>query len=140
MKLLVICQYYYPEPFRISDICEALVERGHDVTVLTGLPNYPEGNVLDAYRGGKNRKEVINGVNVIRSFEIGRGNRKATLLLNYFSFALSASYKTLLMKEKYDAVFVNQLSPVMMGIPAMVYKKKHNKRCSYIALIYGPLV
>ncbi|WP_341322785.1 glycosyltransferase family 4 protein [Solibacillus sp. FSL H8-0523] len=138
MKLLVICQYYYPEPFRISDICEALVERGHDVTVLTGLPNYPEGNVLDAYRGGKNRKEVINGVNVIRSFEIGRGNRKATLLLNYFSFALSASYKTLLMKEKYDAVFVNQLSPVMMGIPAMVYKKKHNKKMLLYCLDLWP--
>lgn len=138
MKLLVICQYYYPEPFRISDICEALVEKGHHVTVLTGLPNYPEGKVLHAYRGGKNRKEVINGVNVIRSFEIGRGNRKATLLLNYFSFAISATYKTLLMKEKYDAVFVNQLSPVMMGIPAMVYKKKHNKKMLLYCLDLWP--
>lgn len=138
MKLLVICQYYYPEPFRISDICEALVEKGHQVTVLTGLPNYPEGKVLDSYRSGKNRKEVINGVDVIRSFEIGRGNRKATLLLNYFSFALSASYKTLFMKEKFDAVFVNQLSPVMMGFPAMVYKKKHNKKMLLYCLDLWP--
>ena len=138
MKLLVICQYYYPEPFRISDICEALVEKGHQVTFLTGLPNYPEGKVLDSYRSGKNRKEVINGVDVIRSFEIGRGTRKATLLLNYFSFAVSASYKTLLMKEKYDAVFVNQLSPVMMGIPALVYKKKHNKKMLLYCLDLWP--
>ena len=138
MKLLVICQYYYPEPFRISDICEALVKKGHQVTVLTGLPNYPEGKVLDSYRSGKNRKEVINGVDVIRSFEIGRGNRKATLLLNYFSFALSASYKTLFMKEKFDAVFVNQLSPVMMGFPAMVYKKKHNKKMLLYCLDLWP--
>jgi hypothetical protein len=53
MKLLVICQYYYPEPFRITDICESLVGKGHDVTVLTGLPNYPEGIVVKEYRKGK---------------------------------------------------------------------------------------
>ena len=43
MKILVVCQYYYPEPFRISDICEELVKNGNEVTVLTGIPNYPEG-------------------------------------------------------------------------------------------------
>ena len=50
MKILVVCQYYWPEPFRISDICEALVQRGHQVTVVTGTPNYPEGEMeyLDA--------------------------------------------------------------------------------------------
>lgn len=138
MKLLVICQYYYPEPFRISDICESLVEKGHQVTVLTGLPNYPEGKVLDHFRYGKNRKEVINGVNVIRSFEIGRGNRKVTLFLNYFSFAISASIKTLLMREKYDVVFVNQLSPVIMGVPGMVYKKKHEKKLLLYCLDIWP--
>lgn len=46
MNILVICQYYYPEPFRISDICEAMAKRGHEVTVLTGLPNYPEEKFL----------------------------------------------------------------------------------------------
>lgn len=138
MKLLVICQYYYPEPFRISDICEALVEKGHQVTVLTGLPNYPEGKIFDHYRFGKNRKEMINGVNIIRSFEIGRGNNKVSLFLNYFSFALSASVKALFMKEKFDAVFVNQLSPVFMGIPAMVYKKKHKKKMLLYCLDIWP--
>ena len=85
MKILVVCQYYYPEPFRISDICENLVRNGHQVTVLTGLPNYPEGRILDNYRHGKNKQETINGVKVIRCYEIGRGNNKLTLFLNYFS-------------------------------------------------------
>lgn len=40
MKILVVCQHYYPENFQITDICEALVKRGHQVTILTGLPNY----------------------------------------------------------------------------------------------------
>lgn len=138
MKILVVCQYYYPEPFRISDICESFVQMGHDVAVLTGLPNYPEGQVFDGYRYGKKRNEVLNGVKVIRSFEIGRGNNKFKLFLNYISFAVSGSLKAFLMKEKFDVVLVNQLSPVMMGIPAIVYKKKHKKKILFYCLDLWP--
>ena len=138
MKVLVVCQYYYPEPFRISDICESLVSRGHQITVLTGLPNYPEGRVVDEYRHGAKRNETHNGVNVIRSFEIGRGNSRLKLLLNYFSFALSASIKALSIKEEFDVILVNQLSPIMMGIPAMVYKHKHHKRILLYCLDLWP--
>lgn len=138
MKILVVCQYYYPEPFRISDICETLVNDGYDVTVLTGLPNYPEGQVLDSYKHGKKRNEVINGVKVIRNFEIGRGSSKLELFLNYFTFSLSASLKAFFMKEKYDVVLVNQLSPVMMGIPAIVYKRRHNKKILFYCLDLWP--
>ena len=61
-KILVICQYYKPEPFRISDICEELVCRGHEVHVVTGYPNYPEGVLYEGYGKGKHIDEVINGV------------------------------------------------------------------------------
>lgn len=138
MKILVVCQYYYPEPFRITDICESLVSEGHEVTVLTGLPNYPEGRILNDYRRGKKRNELINGVRVIRSFEIGRGQSKARLFANYFSFSIAASLKALLIKEKFDLVFVNQLSPVMMAIPAIVYKKKHNTKILLYCLDLWP--
>jgi len=138
MKILVVCQYYYPEPFRITDICETLVQKGHQVTILTGLPNYPEGKVLDEYRNGKKRNEILNGVKVIRTFEVGRGNSRLKLFLNYFSFAISASLKAFFMKDQYDVVFVNQLSPVMMSIPAIVYKKKHNKKLLLLCLDLWP--
>lgn len=138
MKILVVCQYYYPEPFRITDICETLVQKGHEVTVLTGLPNYPEGRVLNEYRNGRKKNEDINGVKVIRSFEIGRGNSHLKLFLNYFSFAMSASLKALIMKEEFDVVSVNQLSPVMMGIPAMVYKWRHHKKILLYCLDLWP--
>lgn len=138
MKILVVCQYYSPEPFRISDICETLVKHGHEVTVLTGLPNYPEGHVLDDYRHGKKRNEVINGVKVIRTFEIGRGNSHLRLFLNYASFAISASLKAFFMKEEFDVIFANQLSPVMMAIPAMVYKKRRHKKILLYCLDLWP--
>ena len=138
MNILVLCQYYYPEPFRITDICETLVSEGHEVTVLTGLPNYPEGRVLDDYRSGKKRNEIIKGVRVIRSFEIGRGHSKSRLFLNYFSFSISASIKALFIKEKFDVIFVNQLSPVMMAIPAIAYKKKHKTKILLYCLDLWP--
>ena len=138
MKILVVCQYYYPEPFRITDICESLVKRGHEVTVLTGLPNYPEGEILKEYRHGDKREEKLNGVNVIRCYEIGRGKSKIKLFFNYFSYAISATFRALRMKGQYDIILVNQLSPVMMGIPAMVYKKKFNKKILFYCLDLWP--
>ncbi len=138
MKILVVCQYYYPEPFRITDICETLTKERHEVTVLTGLPNYPDGHVPDDYRHGKKRNEIINGVKIIRSYEIGRGNSKLRLFLNYGSFALSASLKAFLLEEEFDVIFVNQLSPVIMAIPAIVYKRKRHKRILLYCLDLWP--
>ena len=66
MKILVVCQHYFTEPFRIQDICESLVLRGHAVTVVTGTPNYPEGEIYDGYAKGARADEVINGVRVHR--------------------------------------------------------------------------
>ena len=74
MKLLVVCQYYYPENFQITPICEHLAKEGDSVTVLTGLPNYPTGIIPDEYKKGR-RDEFINGVHVIRCNEIGRKKR-----------------------------------------------------------------
>ncbi len=138
MKILVVCQYYYPEPFRITDICEMLADRGHDVTVLTGLPNYPEGIVDEKYRKGRKRNETKNGVEIIRTYEIGRGKNHLKLFLNYLSFMISASIKALFLKEDFDVVFVNQLSPIMMGIPAIIYKKKHKKKMLLYCLDLWP--
>jgi len=125
LRLLVVCQYYFPEPFAITDICEELVRRGHDVTVLTGLPNYPDGCVPEEYRHGAKRVETRNGVAIIRSFEIGRGAGTAKRLANYVSYCLSASFKVLSLDSDYDAVLVYQLSPVTMAVPAVLYKWMH---------------
>lgn len=123
MKILVVCQYYYPEQFRINDICEQLVAEGHSVTVLTGLPNYPQGEVPYEYKWGKKRKEIVNGVKIIRSFEVPRGNGAIRLGLNYLSYMFSASLKIFFMKKDFDVIFVYQLSPVTMAFPAIIAKK-----------------
>lgn len=131
MKILVVCQYYYPEPFRIKDICEEMVRRGHEVHVVTGYPNYPEGILYDGYGKGKHIDEVINGVNVHRCFTIPRQTGILKRMLNYYSYALSSTKYVRSKKCKtvdgkpFDYVFCNQLSPVMMTHAAIAYKKKY---------------
>ena len=130
-KILVICQYYKPEPFRISDICEEMVRRGHEVQVVTGYPNYPEGILYDGYGKGKHIDEVINGVKVHRCFTIPRETGTVKRMLNYYSYAASSVKYVLSGKcvasdgKNFDIVFCNQLSPVMMADAAIAYKKKH---------------
>lgn len=130
-KILVICQYYKPEPFRISDICEEMVRRGHEVQVVTGYPNYQEGILYDGYGKGKHIDEVINGVKVHRCFTIPRETGTVKRVMNYYSYAASS---TAYVRSKdciasdgkpFDVIFCNQLSPVMMADAAIAYKKKY---------------
>lgn len=138
MNILVICQYYYPEPFRITDICEELVKRGNRVTVVTGTPNYPMGEIYDGYRHGKRRDEVINGVHVHRCFTIGRKSGVIRRLLNYYSYVVSSIKYVSRLKDDFDVVFVNQLSPVMMAYSGVIYKKKNNKKLVLYCLDLWP--
>lgn len=126
MKILVVCQYYYPENFQITPICEQLVKDGYDVTVLTGLPNYPMGIVPEEYKSG-HRDEYINGVHILRCFEIGRGKGPIGLAKNYLSFLWSSMRKINELPKDFDLVFVYQLSPVLMGLPARKYAQKYNR-------------
>jgi len=122
MKVLVICQHYWPENFRVTEICEALVERGHQVTALVGLPNYPSGIIPDEYKHFKNRRQVRNGVEIRRCFEIGRKPGKIGLAINYVSYMTSASIKALLMKRDYDVIYAFSTSPVLMSLPAALLR------------------
>lgn len=125
MKILVVSQYFWPEEFRINDICKGLVEEGHEVEVLTGIPNYPEGKYFDGFSIFKRGPKQYDGVKVRRCFCVPRGkNSKIKLVLNYFSFAISSLFHIpFITKNKYDKVLVYQLSPITMAIPAIAIKK-----------------
>lgn len=122
MKVLVICQHYWPENFRVTEICEALVERGHQVTALVGLPNYPTGIIPEEYRWFQNRHQFRNGVEIKRCFEIGRKPGKIGLAVNYVSYMTSACIKALLHKRDYDVIYAFSTSPVLMSLPAALLR------------------
>ena len=126
MRILFICQYYSPEPFRHPDICEELARRGHEVFVVTGTPNYPMGKTYPGYEKGERRDEIINGVKVHRCKTVERKNNVLFRILNYYSFVFTSKAYVKRLKENFDVVFVNQLSPVIMAKAGIKYKQKHN--------------
>lgn len=128
MKILVVCQYYYPEPFRINDICEELVKKGHYIQVITSVPNYPMGNIYSEYKNIDN-DEVINGVKIHRCKTHPRKKGKINRFRNYYSFVKKSSkFVKQIDKDFFDVVFIYQLSPVMMGKAGILFSKKCKKK------------
>jgi glycosyltransferase involved in cell wall biosynthesis len=127
MKILIVTQYFWPENFKINDIAQALIERGHQVSVLTGKPNYPEGKFYRSYSYFNKSYEVWNNIKIYRSFMTPRGDSKGLwLFLNYISFAFFSSIRLFFIKDKFDKIFVFEPSPITVGIPAVVCKLRFN--------------
>lgn len=125
-KILFVCQYFYPETFRGNDIAFHLAKIGHDVHVVTGIPNYPKGKFFPGYGLFRKRHEVVDGVKVTHLPIVPRGeDNKVMLMLNYFSYLVVGCVWILFhaLWHKYDMVFCQQLSPVTMSSPAVLYKK-----------------
>lgn len=126
MKILIVTQYFYPENFKCNDMAFELQKRGHDVTVMTAIPNYPKGKFFDGYGVFKNRKEIMNGVKVHRSFLVPRGKGGSIrLALNYLSYTFFSSLKAVWfgLSKKFDAIVVHEPSPILVGVPAVIIKK-----------------
>ena len=125
MRILLVTQYFHPENFKSNDIAFELAKRGYDVTVLTGIPNYPKGRFFNGYGLFKRRSEVFHGVKIVRTFVIPRGNGGAIMLaMNYISWAFFGSVVAFFMSlfRRFDAIIVHQTSPVTQGFPALVVK------------------
>ncbi len=127
--ILVIAQYFYPEQFRINDICTEWVKRGYKVTVVTGIPNYPQGKYYDGYGLFKKIKETYNGMDIIRIPLIPRGNNAIMLALNYLSFVVSGFFWKTFTKIKSDYVFIFEVSPMTQALPGVWYAKKIKIPC-----------
>lgn len=123
-RVLVVSQYFYPEQFRINDICRELVKLGHKVTVLTGIPNYPEGRFFNGYGLNKKRREVWNGIEIVRIPLISRGKSSIRLVLNYYSFVVSGWFWSRFTKRKFDVVFTFEVSPLTQALVGMWYSKR----------------
>ena len=125
MRVLVVSQYFWPENFRINDLVSELTARGHSVTVLTGVPNYPEGRTFPEYARDPSRFSQYAGAPVIRVPMLPRRQGKLHLALNYLSFAWSGlvvgSWR--LRGLRFDAIFVFQISPITAALPAVLQRR-----------------
>lgn len=124
MKILVFSQYFYPENFRINTLCKELVARGNEVTVVTGYPQYPIGEIYEGYGFDLPYEKEWNGVKIERVKVHPRGHNALGLLRNCVDYVVAGNRWVRRCTEKYDAVFVFEVSPVTVGLPAVTYKKK----------------
>jgi len=124
MRILIVTQYYWPEVFRINDLTEEFVRRGHQVTVLTGVPNYPDGSVFSEYADNPNAYKTYKGVDIVRVPIVVRGKGDFQLFLNYLTFIISSTVIGLfkLRKQSFDSIFVFQPSPITVGLPAIAFR------------------
>lgn len=133
MRILIISQYYNPDPFRLHEAAEGLASEGHEVTVLTGTPNYVSRESI------KNSKVIIksgheNGVRIIRVPTLRRRGGIISLALSYLTYTINGSVRALFLKNEYDVIFVYQLSPILMIIPAWVARKHLQKKIGLYCL------
>ena len=121
MKILVVCQYYYPENFITHKFAEQFVQDGHEVHVLTGKPNYGYGYILPAYKNIS--EETINGVNVHRVNIKARKKSRLSIIFNYLSFWRNSKKWVRKTNIKFDVVYSVSLSPVTICSAGNLYSK-----------------
>ena len=119
MRILILSSHYWPEAFRINELAASLATRGHEVGVLTGLPNYPAGRFFDGYGLAGPFHQEHEGVRVTRVPVLPRGKGRAlNLLLSYASFALAGTIRAVTLGRRWDVIFAFQTSPVTALAPA----------------------
>ncbi|MDK1725886.1 glycosyltransferase family 4 protein [Dellaglioa algida] len=126
-KILIISQYYYPDTFKINEISQSLANKGYEIDIVTGLPDYTSGTIPKEFKNLKKRDELIGNVRVHRVPTMARKKGAIHRIFNYLSFAINGSIYVKFSSKKYDHIFVYQLSPVTMILPAIVAKKKYKK-------------
>lgn len=136
MRVLIVSQYFWPEGFSINNIARSMIEKGVEVDVLTGKPNYPAGQKFAGYRGWGCMREVWNGVSLFRVPLAARGlGGGLRLAVNYLSFVVSGLFfgALLLRKRPYDAILVYAPSPILQAIPAIFLAWL--KRCGVVVWV-----
>jgi glycosyltransferase involved in cell wall biosynthesis len=128
--ILVVAQYFYPEQFRINDICEEWVKRGYKVTVLTGIPNYPQGKYYKGYGLFRKRRENHKGIDIRRIPLVPRGKSSFMLILNYLSFVISGFFFSKLTRLHADHVFIYEVSPMTQALPGIWFARRRNIPCT----------
>jgi glycosyltransferase involved in cell wall biosynthesis len=127
--ILIISQYFYPEQFRINDLATEWGRRGYEVTVITGIPNYPKGKFYPGYGIFTNRKGIYNGVRIIRLPLIPRGQSSFMMVLNYMSFVISGFFWSVFTRIQADYVFIFEVSPMTQALPGIWYSNRKKIPC-----------
>jgi glycosyltransferase involved in cell wall biosynthesis len=122
MRLLIVSQFFWPEDFRINDLVSELIARGHELSVLTGWPSYPDGHIFPEFARNPGAFRSFCGIDILRVPLIPRGNGRLRLAINFASYAITASLlgPWKLRGRRFDAVFVFMVTPATVGLPGVL--------------------
>ncbi len=128
-KVLIVSHYFWPENFKINAICQELIKKGYEVSVLTGKPNYPVGSFKKGYTFFNKNLEIWNNIKIYRApvFTRGKGS-SINLIINWISFGFFGTIRSFFINEKFDKIFVYQPSPFTVAIPALFLKYRYNAK------------
>ena len=144
MKILIVSQYFWPENFRINEICEYLSAKNIEIDVLTGAPNYPEGKLFDDFKKNKFKYNKFCKANIIRvPILLRKNSSQINLFLNYISFVFSAIFfgSLKLRNKKYDLIFTFGTSPITSALPAVYFSKiKNTKHILWVLDIWPDVI
>lgn len=118
----MLSQWFQPEPFfKGIPFAKELKELGHDIEVLTGIPNYPSGKIYPGY-SNRSQRDTIDGISIIRvPIYCSHDANSIRRILNYTSFALSSLLIGLWKVKRPDVIYVYH-PPVTIGLPAIIAK------------------
>lgn len=125
MRILIYSYNYYPEPIGIAplvtELAEGLVRQGHQVRVVTGMPNYPERRIYPEYQGKFYLTEERNGVTIQRSYVLVRGPEPGVLdrILLDGSFIATSLFQAL-KGWRPDVIFATE-PPLLVCAPVALY-------------------
>ncbi len=127
--ILIVSQYFYPEQFRVNDLAAEWAKRGYKVSVVTGIPNYPQGKFYKGFGLFKKRHDDYCGADVYRIPIAPRGKSKVGLVLNYFSFVVSGFFWKSFTRIKADYTFIFEVSPMTQALVGVWYSKRRKIPC-----------
>ena len=128
-KILIITECFYPEEFRINDLCETWSEKGFDIDVLTLVPTYPVGKVFAGYKNSLFKKDNYKKINIYRVYAV-TGYRDSAIKKNlkYINFMILGSVIGILIGRKYDFIFGYNMSALTSMLPVVLIKKLYKKK------------
>lgn len=128
MRILVVSEPFYPDIYAVNDLVQKLSDRGHEVTVLTGLPDYVTGLTPEEYRHGQNRDQNVCGAHIRRVFTVARHKGPIWRSLDYVSFVVNGNYAARHWDwDEFDVIYVWEVSPVTQVFPALTLGKRLKK-------------
>lgn len=132
MRIALISQYFYPEQFSNNTIAQELVSRGHEVHAFPCVPNYPTGKFFEGYSNKTRRDEEWEGIHISRVYTVPRGNNPLSLIGNYITYPITASWTLLRrLKPSADVSFVSMPSPLFQAFAGIILRWRTGTPCVY---------